>query len=264
MDNISKRYSEGEELHAEEFNQILDVIDNNRSEIHRLNIGKQDALTAGANIEIDSAGTISVTGIIDDSNVTSDTTFSSSKISNLLNIYVKCQKVTQEEYDALISSGTVDEMTLYIIVDPSDELHFWFFYAPDADANNVTNDTNVFSNMYTGSTSNLSGSITIDNVIYTVTKRTGDIGTDASFGTMVVPAGKVATFYTLAVSSGAAERQLDLKSSDNTYSAAVPGGSSAFNTIEVNDIAPGTYNISKHGNGNFRLGMVAVKFSITI
>ena len=46
--------------------------------------GKQDALTAGANIEIDSAGTISVTGIIDDSDVASGTTFSSSKIVELL------------------------------------------------------------------------------------------------------------------------------------------------------------------------------------
>lgn len=72
--------------------------------------GKQDALTAGDNIEIDSAGTISVTGfadwakqpnkptytaqevgampedtvIIDDSDVASGTTFSSSKIVELL------------------------------------------------------------------------------------------------------------------------------------------------------------------------------------
>ena len=46
--------------------------------------GKQDVLTAGDNIEITSGGTISATGIIDDSGVTSGSTFSSSKIIELL------------------------------------------------------------------------------------------------------------------------------------------------------------------------------------
>ena len=46
---------------------------------------KQDILTAGANIEITSAGTISVTGIVDYTEVGHNTTFSSSKILDLVN-----------------------------------------------------------------------------------------------------------------------------------------------------------------------------------
>jgi hypothetical protein len=46
---------------------------------------KQDALTAGDNIEIDSAGTISVTGIVNDSVVGYDITYSSNKILDLFN-----------------------------------------------------------------------------------------------------------------------------------------------------------------------------------
>ena len=76
--------------------------------------GKQDALTAGANIEITSAGTISVTGIINDSVSGNNSTYSSGKILELVNT-IKQFKI--EVVDELPASG--ETHTIYLV--PSQE-----------------------------------------------------------------------------------------------------------------------------------------------
>ena len=80
--------------------------------------GKQDALTAGDNIEITSAGTISVTGIVDDTEVGYNTTFSSSKILDLVNAIAQ---FNIEVVDALPESGMTTN-TIYLV--PSSDWNF--------------------------------------------------------------------------------------------------------------------------------------------
>ena len=80
--------------------------------------GKQDALTAGDNIEITSGGTISVTGIINDSVVSYDTTYSSSKILDLVNAIAQ---FNVEVVDALPESGMTTN-TIYLV--PSSNWNF--------------------------------------------------------------------------------------------------------------------------------------------
>ena len=71
---------------------------------------KQDTLTAGNNIEITSGGTISVTGIIDDSVIGNDSTYSSSKITNLISTIAQ---LSIEVVDELPESG--DTHTMYLV-----------------------------------------------------------------------------------------------------------------------------------------------------
>ena len=80
--------------------------------------GKQDALTAGNNIEITSAGTISVTGIVDDTEIGYNTTFSSSKILDLVNAIAQ---FNIEVVDALPESGMTTN-TIYLV--PSSNWNF--------------------------------------------------------------------------------------------------------------------------------------------
>ena len=71
---------------------------------------KQDTLTAGENIEITSGGTISVTGIIDDSVIGNNSTYSSSKITNLISTIAQ---LSIEVVDELPESG--DTHTMYLV-----------------------------------------------------------------------------------------------------------------------------------------------------
>lgn len=80
--------------------------------------GKQDTLTAGDNIEITSAGTISVTGIVDDSVVGYNSTYSSSKILDLVNAIAQFKI---EVVDALPESGMTTN-TIYLV--PSSNWNF--------------------------------------------------------------------------------------------------------------------------------------------
>ena len=79
---------------------------------------KQDILTAGDNIEITSAGTISVTGIVDDSVVGYNSTYSSSKILDLVNAIAQ---FNVEVVDALPESGMTTN-TIYLV--PSSNWNF--------------------------------------------------------------------------------------------------------------------------------------------
>jgi hypothetical protein len=51
------------------------------------------------------------------------------------------------------------------------DLHFWFFNTADASTNGVTNDNTMFASMAAAG-SQMAGSITVDGVSYSVTKRT--------------------------------------------------------------------------------------------
>lgn len=79
---------------------------------------KQDALTAGDNIEITSGGTISVTGVINDYVVGYDTTYSSSKILDLVNAIAQ---FNVEVVDVLPESGMTTN-TIYLV--PSSNWNF--------------------------------------------------------------------------------------------------------------------------------------------
>ena len=133
--------------------------------------------------------------------------------------------------------------------------HFWFFKASDAGANGETNDNSTFASMV-GSSSSLSGTLTIDGVNYNVTGRTGD--TD-NFGSFTIPADKTGVFYALAVSSGPGDRQINLESTDATFELSVPGGKDSYKRIESEELPAGTYAIKRGDGGNVRLGVVAVK-----
>ncbi len=148
-----------------------------------------------------------------------------------------------------------DAFTITVTHNPC-ATYFWFFNDADQTANGKTNATSVFSNMASGG-SNLSGSITIDETTYNVTRRTGD--TDP-LGGFTVPANKAATFYALAVSSGDGARKIVLTNTTTsaTYEADVAGGNTSYKRVQIDNIAPGTYSIGKSG-GNTRLGMVALK-----
>ena len=148
-----------------------------------------------------------------------------------------------------------DAFTITVTHNPC-ATYFWFFNDADQTANGKTNATSVFSNMVGGS-SNLSGSITIDETTYNVTRRSGDAD---PLGRFTVPANKAATFYTLAVSSGDGARKIVLTNTATsaTYEADVEGGNGSYKRVQIDNIAPGTYTIGKSG-GNTRLGMVALK-----
>ena len=137
----------------------------------------------------------------------------------------------------------------------SGDLHFWFFYAEDATTNGVTNDATVFSGMV-ASGSQMAGSITIDGISYSVTKRTGD---NAKFGEFTIPENKKAIFYALAVSSGGGDRQINLITGTTKYELSVPGGSSAYQRIESDSLPAGTYSIEREGSSNVRMAIVVLK-----
>ena len=139
------------------------------------------------------------------------------------------------------------------------DLHFWFIHAADAATNNVTNDASVFSNMVSSSSSK-AGSITIDGTSYSVTRRSGD-PSDRKFGSFTVPAGKQAIFYSLAISSGGADRQIDLISATDTFELSVPGGSSTYQRLESDPLPAGTYSIERAASsGNVRIAVIVLKF----
>ena len=135
------------------------------------------------------------------------------------------------------------------------DLHFHFFYATDATNNGLTNDATVFTSMVSDGSSQ-AGSITIDGTSYSVTRRTGD---NATFGNFTIPSGKIGTFYALAVSSGAGDRQINLVRGGTTYELPVEGGSSSYKRLEQGDLPAGTYSIEREGSSNVRLGVVVVK-----
>ena len=124
--------------------------------------------------------------------------------------------------------------------------------------NGLSNDENVFANMIAAS-SQKDGSITIDGTSYSITHRTGD-PSDGKFGEFTIPSGYTAICYALAISSGGADRQINLVG-EETYELDVPGGSSAYQRIESERLPAGTYSIERAASsGNVRIGIIVLKF----
>lgn len=144
---------------------------------------------------------------------------------------------------------------------PTETMHYWFASSSDAEANGVTIDTTMFTEMTTSSGSG-NGSFTIDDKTYTLTKRTGDPST---FGKLTIPDGKTATVYVAGIASGASARTI-VMSSDEGYreSFNITNGSSAYTLDSKTDVPAGTYTLSKGPEGNVRIGAIVVKCSVNI
>ena len=124
---MSKRYKDGDRLHAGAFNSLLNTVENLESDVNELKkkslkdtwrpIKVDGTEILGSDTETDDLNLVPGDGVSishdDNGNITITNTGGGTEL------YVKCQRVTQEEYDALISAGTIDEMTLYIIIAPT-------------------------------------------------------------------------------------------------------------------------------------------------
>ena len=65
----------------------------------------------------------------------------------------------------------------------------------------------------------------------------------------------------MAISSGGADRQIDLICGTKTYELSVPGGSSAYQRLESEELPAGTYSIERAASsGNVRIGVIVLKF----
>ena len=101
------------------------------------------------------------------------------------------------------------------------------------------------------------GSITIDGTSYAVTRRTGD---NQVFGSFTIPEGKKAIFYALAISSGGSDRQINLINGETKIELSVPGGSSAYQRLETDELPAGTYSVEREGTNNVRMAVIVLKF----
>ena len=145
-------------------------------------------------------------------------------------------------------AGTTPDMT-------GCSLRFYFYNPDDAETNSVTQNEGSFFTMSEVELSSKGGSITIDGISYTITKRSKDL---ATFGSFTIPSGHTGVFYALAVSSGDGDRQINLVGG-TTYELDVPGGSGSYKRIESEELPAGTYSIQREGSSNVRLGVVVVK-----
>ena len=115
--------------------------------------------------------------------------------------------------------------------------------------------------------SSKSGSIVIDGITYTITKRTGDT---QIFGQFVVPEGKTAVFYALAISSGNGDRQINLtRTIDNEiYIFDVAGGTDDYKRIESDTLSAGTYTIKvkvkSKATANYKAASKTVTFTVKV
>lgn len=150
--------------------------------------------------------------------------------------------------NAYWEAGTTPDMT-------GCSLRFYFYNPDDAETNSVEQNKGSFFTMSTVELSSMEGSITIDGISYTITKRSKDI---ATFGSFTIPSGHTGVFYALAVSSGDGDRQINLVGG-TTYELDVPGGSGSYKRIESEELPAGTYSIQREGSSNVRLGVVVVK-----
>lgn len=133
--------------------------------------------------------------------------------------------------------------------DPGDECTkiFWFAKAEDAKTAGVENNTSTFTGVVSGTSEEVSGTITIDGKDYSVTGR-GKNGKSAI--TFTVPVNKTATLYGLASSSGSSARELTL-TGPNEYSQvqSTSASSSTAGTITFTKMTAGNYSIAWGGKG---------------
>ena len=132
----------------------------------------------------------------------------------------------------------------------------WFARDRDAVTNGTTQSTK-FTGVNTVTEENavksnwqVSGSCTIDDYPYAVTAR-GTTGNPINIS-FSVPAGKTATLYGLAVSSGSSARPLTLTCASPAYSDATQStaaSTSAAGQFSYSNLSSGTYTLKSTGNG---------------
>ncbi len=126
---------------------------------------------------------------------------------------------------------------------------YTFAFAKESDATTagVTNNTSAFTGFATTSSGNdCTGSITIDETTYNITKRGSNSTVSITFS---VPADKVGTLYGLANSGGSSARTLTL-SDGGSYSAnqSTSNSNSAAAAITFTSLSAGTYTLSSTQN----------------
>lgn len=126
---------------------------------------------------------------------------------------------------------------------------YTFAFAKESDATTagVTNNTSAFTGFATTSSGNdCTGSITIDETTYNITKRGSNSTVSITFS---VPADKVGTLYGLANSGGSSVRTLTL-SDGGSYSAnqSTSNSNSAAAAITFTSLSAGTYTLSSTQN----------------
>lgn len=126
------------------------------------------------------------------------------------------------------------------------ERAYWFVYADDAAANDVSNNSTVFGSAPTGS-NNGGFELTLEEGwTVTTTKKTGST---SSFGTFTVPADFTATWYA-AVKAGGNNRVLNMKQGDVVkYSVALTNATDP-EIVKIENIAAGTYDVVLTGGSS--------------
>ena len=142
--------------------------------------------------------------------------------------------------------------------------YFWFSKAADATTAGVTNNEGSFFTTSASGSNGTTSSITIDEVEYAITNRTGNIGADdATIVSFTIPANKAGVLYVNMASSGnkgeSSSRTLYLKKGGVTIVTATNAiyGDGAQHNATIENIPSGTYTL--HANNNVKVGMFALK-----
>ena len=142
--------------------------------------------------------------------------------------------------------------------------YFWFSKAADATTAGVTNNEGSFFTTSAPGSNSTTSSLTIDEVEYAITNRTGNIGADdATIVSFTIPANKAGVLYVNMASSGnkgeSSSRTLYLKKGGDTIVTATNAiyGDGAQHNATIENIPSGTYTL--HANNNVKVGMFAVK-----
>lgn len=155
--------------------------------------------------------------------------------------------------------------TCNVTVNP-DPCHKYFYFTKAADATTagVTNNEGGFFTTSASGSNGTTSSITIDEVEYAITNRTGNIGADdATIVSFTIPANKAGVLYVNMASSGnkgeSSSRTLYLKKGGVTVVTSTNAiyGDGAQHNATISNIPSGTYTL--HANNNVKVGMFAVK-----
>ncbi len=137
------------------------------------------------------------------------------------------------------------------------DMYVWFA-DPTTDNGGAAN-TDKFTTYPTASTSNMTGSFTIDEVTYSVTKRR-QVGSGSTIAAFTVPANHTGIYYAIIGSTGTGTRTIYLKQGETTIQTmtdAVAGSSSTGSNVTIENIAPGSYTITANNGTN--VGFMGVK-----
>ena len=131
---------------------------------------------------------------------------------------------------------------------------FWFAYADDAAANNVTNNSTVFVSCPTGSSNASTYTLTIGSDVYTATRNGGSF---AEAARLVIPSGFNATFYAKVRGGGSNKKITLISTADESVKYSSGTFSSNDAQVSIEDIPAGTYKLTSDGLS--RLYVMAVE-----